>query len=392
MRRLHPASRVLAALLAVQLALPAGLLHAASGTKVGHDSPKNYIPGFRINIETRIEDPEGVLLARCYFRSRKDPAFVFADLAAAGKTWKTTLPAPWLGSEEVEYLFVVVNRSKKVFRSESFRIPEKKTPQLKKWQEIGEVREVRLDRLQEFAELYVLLRNELRSSWQRKLPDWQEPVSNAALDISTEQAAASAQLGGFWDTVAVHEVPAHLAFGQLVEGIYPAAQAATSGAAAVSATTAATGATAVGSAGTIGGGSSWIWWTLGAAAVIGGGAAAVVSSGVIDDLTGNTDVRDATAADFVGTYDAIDPRYPASVFRAVFVFNSGGTGAITQYVNGVRSDKSMNWSFNEVTDTIFFSVPGGGSASGHVTGTVKSFTLTGLYSDGSSAINKLTRR
>jgi len=388
MRRLHPASRVLAALLAAQLALPAGLLHASSGTKIGHDCPKSYIPGFRINLEAKIEDPEGVLLARCYFRSRKNPAFVFVDLAAAEKIWKTTLPAPWLGSEEVEYLFVVVNRSKKVFRSESFRIQEKKTPQLKKWKEVGEVREVRLDRLQEFAELYVLLRNELQSAWRNKLPDWQESISDAALDVSTEQGAATAELGGFWDTVVVHEVPAHLAFGQLVEGLYPASQVA-GGAAATAATT---GATAVGTAGTIGGGSSWIWWTLGTAAVIGGGAAAVVSSGVVDDLTGNKDVRDATAGDFVGTYDALDPGRPASSYQAVFVFNSGGTGQVTETISGATFSNSLNWSFNDSTDTFAFSVPGGGSASGHITGKVKDFTLTGVYSGGSPATLRMTRR
>lgn len=388
MRRLHPASRVLAALLAAQLALPAGMLHASGGTKIGHESPKSYIPGFRINLETKIEDSEGVLLARCYFRSRKDPAFVFADLAAAEKIWKTTLPAPWLGSEEVEYLFVVVNRSKKVFRSASFRIPEKKTPQLKKWKEVGEVREVRLDRLQEFAELYLLLRNELQSAWRKKLPDWQEAISDAALDISTEQAVAAAGLGGFWDTVVVHEVPPHLAYGQLVEGIYTASQAVGG----TAATATATGATGVGSAGTIGGGSSWIWWTLGAAAVIGGGAAAVVSSGVIDDLTGDKDVSDAAAKDFVGTYDATDPGRPPSTYRAVFVFNSGGSGSVTETISGLTLSNALNWSFNSGTDVFSFSVPGGGSASGHITGTVKNFRLTGVYNNGSPATLDMTRR
>jgi hypothetical protein len=337
----------------------------------------------------KIEDPEGVLIARCYFRSRKDPKFVFADLAAAEKTWKTTLPAPWLGSEEIEYLFVVVNSSKKVFRSESFRIPEKKTSQLKKWKEIGEVREVRLDRLQEFAELYLLLRNELQSTWKGKLPDWQETISDKVLDISTEQPATTAELGGFWDTVVVHEVPSHLAYGQLVEGLYPSSQAATGGA---SAAAAATGATGVGAAGTIGGGSSWLWWTLGGLAVLGGATAAVLSSGVIDDLKGDKDVSDATADDFVGTYDAVDPGRPSSSYRAVFVFNAGGTGTVSETISGATYNGNLNWSFNAGTDTFSFSVPGGGSASGHVTGTVSNFTLTGVYASGSPATLKMTRR
>ncbi len=41
--------------------------------------------------------------------------------------------------------------------------------------------------------------------------------------------------------------------------------------------------------------------------------------------------------------------------------------------------------------TFFFRVPGGGSASGHITGTVNDFTLTGTYGNGSPATLHMVR-
>jgi hypothetical protein len=392
MFRQHPATKALALILALTMILPADLVLAASRTKVEHEPPGAYIPGFRINLAAEIEDKAGILLARCYFKTSKDEAYVFVDMTAGKKHYRATLPAPWLSAGDIEYLFVVVNGDKKVFRSESYRLPEKKTKQAKKWKELGEPREVRLDLVQEFAEKYAPLRDELVKEYRKRLPEWQEWVERVQVDVKTEIGKAKVRLQGFLDNVVVNEVPDYLRYGLLLDGLYPPAEVSAAGGTGAVATATGAAAGAAGGAAAAGG-SSWVLWTLGGLAVAGGGAAAVLASnpGLLGGDEG-TDVKDAQASDFVGNFDATDPGRPRSEYRAVFTFNAGGSGSITEFVSGISGSANLTWSFNEATDTFAFQVPGGGSASGLVSGTTNDFTLNGRYSNGTPAVLHLVRQ
>ena len=275
MKKWYVGFRGVAVFLSALLVLPASLIGASSPsaatTKVEHKAPgKEYIPGFRINLEATITDDAGLLATRCYFKTKNDQNFAFVDMFdKGGSLYLATLPAPFVNSEAVEYLFVAVNSNKQVTRTEMFVLEEGETKEAATWEDINEVREVRLDKVQDVAEKYVALYNKAKSGYVRDLPGYQAATGDAALSVKTELAGEQVPIRGFLDTATVTEVPAAAKFGFLAANLYTADAIAAGGGAS------ATGATAsAGTAATGGGLSTLAWVGIGAAAV-GVGALAV---------------------------------------------------------------------------------------------------------------------
>ena len=270
MKKWRVGIRGAAVLLSALLVFPAGLLGAASPqaatTKVEHKTPgKEYIPGFRINLDAKITDDAGLLATRCYFKTRNDKNFAFVDMFDKGADlYQATLPAPFVNSEAVEYLFVVVNKEKQVTRTQMFEMEEGETKEAAQWKDVDEVREVRLDKVQDVAEKYVLLYNKAKGDYANTLSSYQTAASDSALSVKTELAKEQVPVRGFSDTATVKEVPAAVKYGLLAEGLYAADAIAAAGGAS------ATGAVAGTSAGTIaakGGLSTLAWVGIGAGAV-----------------------------------------------------------------------------------------------------------------------------
>jgi len=282
----------LVVILSFLLVLPCNILTAiaaTSTTKIEHKKLKDdYIPGFRIKLEAEVKDKTGVLVARCYFKTKKDKNFAFVAMDYIDDNdYQATLPAPWVNSEAIDYLFVVINKQKKVTRSEIFTIKEKDTKEAATWKEYGEVKEIRLDIVQEAVEKYEILdekyktlkekyealREKMIAKYRKKLPKYQPAeVSEDLLVVKTELEKDLVQLIGFYDNVMVIEVPAAMKYGLLAEGLYTTEQIAVAGGESSIAT-----ATGAATAGTI---TAAAGMSTGAIIGIGLGAAAVVGAGV----------------------------------------------------------------------------------------------------------------
>lgn len=407
MRKFNIRLKLLAIALSVFLSIPFNIVsHVAAATKTSivHKSPKYYMPGFRINLDAVIKDEAGVLCTRSYFKAKKAKNFVFVDMVpAGGDLYKATLPSPWVNSESVEYVFVVVNKKKQVARSEVFSIIEKKTKESAVWKGPGEVKEIPLDMPQEAVEQLEALKRQLAAEYKGKLPSWQSASSKGELTVSTELKEGAEPLKGFYDNVNITEVSASSEkYGMVAEGLYPDTEIAVAGGKAAIAE--ATGASSVGLASSGGAIGSLSWVAL---AAVGGGAVALGgaggggggSSSSSDDVV---DVTDAGESDFVGTFSALAPPRNYTEYHSIFIFNNGGTGTIEEWGTTIdlppdgdnhTGPGGILWSFNSATDTFSFTaIDTQVVFTGDVSGNTDNFTLTGYWAQGGEATLVLSRQ
>ncbi|MEA3232124.1 MAG: hypothetical protein U9Q05_10270, partial [Thermodesulfobacteriota bacterium] len=196
--------------------------------------------------------------------------------------YRAILPAPWVNSEFIEYLFVTKNNNKQITRTQMFRIEEAETKEAAQWQEAGEVKEVRVDKAQEVVEEYEQMRKEIRQKYRKKRPKYQIE-SQDVMTVLTEVDESLVSLNGFYDGITVSQVPPTARYGLMTEGLYTAEQI--SGAGGTLAVSSNTGAA---SAGTIEASTGMstaaiVGIGVGAAVVIGGGVAAGIALADKDD-------------------------------------------------------------------------------------------------------------
>ena len=87
-------------------------------TKIVHDSIPYFVPDNRITLEAIISDDTGVATARCYFHASTGSPFLFVPMIlTGGNKYRCTLPALTEDANQLEYLFLVVNRDRQVIRS-----------------------------------------------------------------------------------------------------------------------------------------------------------------------------------------------------------------------------------------------------------------------------------
>ncbi len=186
-------------LLCVPYSIASPTAAGTSTTTVKHDSPENYVPGFRISLDATIRDKAGFMAVKCFFKTKKQKHFVIVDMENSGSNYKATLPAPWVYSEYIDYYFVTVNKDKKIYRSQQFRMKEKESAAARRYQKIGEVKEARLDIAQDALEKYETLRENLSAESKNKLQKHQVNTNQNTLIIETEYNPAIEQLIGFYD-------------------------------------------------------------------------------------------------------------------------------------------------------------------------------------------------
>ena len=290
MKKWHKGLKVLALILSLFLAFPCSIVSAAAkpNIKIKHDPPKDYVPGFRIFLDTEIKKKSDVLVARCYFKTKKDKNLVFVDMVPKGNPgYQATLPAPWLGSEYVEYAFVVVNKDKEVIRTQMFKMKERETAAATTWKEATEVKEIPLDKAQEAVERYEAVKKDLIKEYKDRLPKHQKEDVRGKLDVLTEFDNPSNQLKGFYDNMIVMTVSDSQKYGVLAEGLYtPTEIAAAGGGSKIVASTGAVTAGTISATGAIGLG------TIGLAALGVGGVAALAGGGGGGGGGGNGDDDD----------------------------------------------------------------------------------------------------
>ena len=235
MRKRHVGFRIIAGVISTLFVFAANMICTgmaqASTTKVEHKAPKEkYIPGFRINLDAKITDKAGLLVERCYFKTKNDKNFAFVNMVnKGGSDYQATLPAPFVNSEAVNYLFVVVNKRKEVTRTQMYTIEEGETKEAATWKDINEVKEIRVDEAQEMAEKYLSLYNRAKDNYAKDLPRYQTSTNNTALQINTELSRDLVPLNGFYDAAVVTEVASSAKYGFQAENLYSADAVAANG-------------------------------------------------------------------------------------------------------------------------------------------------------------------
>ena len=390
MRKPGMCIKLVAMVLTFSLVMPMQAIPAATGGEavavaIDHQPPQDkYIPGFRIQLDTTISSGEGFIATRCYFKAKKDPVFTFVNMRnIQGNEYRAILPAPWVNSEYIEYLFVTVNKAKLVTRTQMYKIEEAEIQEAAEWKEVGEVKEIRIDQAQEVVEQNETFRAKIREKYSTRRPAYQLD-SQGVLVVSTE-LDKPLSLSGFYDGIKVFRVPPADCFGFLADQVYTVEQISDAGglAAVSSATDATSGGTlAVPAAGLSTG--TIIGIGVGVAALVGGAVALGGSSGDSDDdSAGPVNVAAATAANFVGTYANKDPDRSTSQWRGITTLGAGGGGSWEEWISGAHHSGNLNWSWNQSTHRMTINYLTGAVFSGTVSGTTYNFTLSGHWGGGS---------
>jgi hypothetical protein len=226
-------------------------------TKMKHTPPKYFVSDKRIQLDVTVTDKAGVSLVRCYFKTRAQAAYVFVEMLETGTDqFQGMLPAPAGTTDQLDYVFLVVNQDNIVVKSQVHTIE-------------------RAD--------------------GKETPKWQPAESSGDISVHSE-ATEPPPVDGFNDSVTVDAVESSLRFGTvagLAIGVETAtaggATAATAGSGAAAGGGAAAGtAVAGGTVATTAGLSTAAMVGIGAAAVAVGAGAAAASSGGSDDGGGSS--------------------------------------------------------------------------------------------------------
>jgi hypothetical protein len=226
-------------------------------TKIKHKPISYFVTEKRIRLDAEAKDKAGIELVRCYFKGKAEADYVFVTMnqGEIGE-YSAILPAPDQKAEMIEYLFLVVNKSNQVVKTQTFNVK--------------------------------------RNLQVSKIPSWQNLPLEGDIKVGIELGEAPERLEGFNDSISMDIVESGLRFG-FVAGLYSSAQMAAAGgvgggtaatATAGSGTVAAGGGTAAAATagGTVAATSSLstaaiAGMAIGGAAVVGGGAAAAGGGG-----------------------------------------------------------------------------------------------------------------
>lgn len=201
MRTIHILTKIVAVSLIILLAFPLNIISAAeevANTKIRHDAPDTYIPDFRIVLSADIKDDSGIKEARCYFKQKNEPDFIFIEMTATAEgNYEAILPAPELGSGAIDYFFLVRNGRSKVVRSQFFELKEYVTPQL------SELKEADRRDPQEKSKLQEKLEDRVKEEFDKRLKKYQTTHKEGTIQAKTELPKAPSKVSGFSDRIEV---------------------------------------------------------------------------------------------------------------------------------------------------------------------------------------------
>jgi hypothetical protein len=257
-------------------------------------------------------------------------------MTMAGKNeYAGILPAPAAGTSQIEYLFLAVNSSNVVVRTQNFRVYKDAA---------------------------------------KKVPDWQEVPKQGDIKVSMELGKPPKELRGFSDNVTIDMVESGARFG-VVAMLYHAAADSSS----KSAVAAASSSTSATSGGTVAAGSAgWSTATIvgvgvGAAVVVGGGIAAASGGG---GGGGGGEAEELTATTILGDWKFSGERRDGVRRSGTTTINDDGTHDYTVKDADGQSDGSGTgtWTLSGTSLTMTF--PGTISTlSGTTSGNSRKFTL-----------------
>ena len=322
--------------------IPVTALAAKASTAVTHNPPDYFVSNNRIQLDATVSDPAGINLVRCYFKGAGQADFVFVPMSQTGGDGKeffysAVLPAPSKATDQIEYLFLVVNNNNQVVKTQSFSV----------YQEAVE-----------------------------DVPDWQYPTGEDEIQVSMELDQVPKELPGFSDNIVMNKVESGLRFGVVAGGLYYLTRdkaSHTSGAAASST-----------SAGTIAASSAGVSTALLVGAGIAATAATVGGAVALSNSGGGSSSHDdgeITVKTLVGSWHVTESGQTDWYMDATLSDN--GRFTFTEYV-GYSSSGTGSWTFNGSSDYFTFSVDNGGGMSGYISGSTNNFYVDGHYSSGQS--------
>lgn len=210
-------AKVLVVLISLTLIFPANIVLAAgeaAKTRIMHEPPDNYIPGFRIMLNSDIKDEAGIKDARCYFKAKDEKDFIFVDMQKTeGNAFEAILPAPALGSRAINYFFLSLNGSKKVARSQVFEIVEQDTGEAKELKDAEQAKakgkDVDLDNLKD------RLMEKLEKESKKNLKKHQLAKKEGTIQAKTDASEAPDKVKGFKDSIQVAAVAEALRYSMM---------------------------------------------------------------------------------------------------------------------------------------------------------------------------------
>jgi len=103
-------------------------------------------------------------------------------------------------------------------------------------------------------------------------------------------------------------------------------------------------------------------------------------------------VDNASAYDLAGTFTGRDPDRTYTQYHNIMYLETDMTLTLEEWANGTMVEGKGNWEFDTTRSFFSFSIIGGGSFSGAITGDTNSFTLNGTWGNGSSGVLNFTRQ
>lgn len=143
---------------------------------ITHDPIPWFNPGARIVVSATVKHPDGVLIARCYFKEKKQADFVFIWLEDDGHgLFRGVLPSPSQFATAIDYSILVVTGGNAVYKTETVTVPAS-------------------------------------GDSERALPIWQHVDNAGPIRVSTELPEAPSELAGFSDNITMDVVESSLRF------------------------------------------------------------------------------------------------------------------------------------------------------------------------------------
>jgi len=317
---------------------PLSLAAAGATTKIKHEPLVYYNSGKRIAAEAEISDGEGINLVRLYFKSDIQAEYLFVPMDSVSRgTYQGILPAPNTTAKYITYLFLVVNSSNVVVRSQEFT---------------------------------------MHLNDDKKTPAWQQAAADDQITLYSELPEMTEVPAGFTDSIAMDAVESGVRFGMVVGGIYAFEHGGTAVATGAASTSTSGGAVVAGAGGMSG---------LGIAAVVvgvaaaGGGAAILVQDAIEDEEGGGEVTEETLVGDWhITEASRTDWEGEASLYE-------NGSFFLEEHVSGMNFSSTGTWTYNASSRYFTMSVPGAGSMGGTISGSANDFYVDGHYSDGTSA-------
>jgi len=304
------------------------------------------VPGKRIVVQAAIEDKAGIDVARTYFKATDSVNYSFVPMECEASACRAVLPAVSASTKSIDYLLLVKNANNEVYKTQTF--------------------------------------SAVSLPVGTAMPSYQIEPTDSVIQVKTELAKAPEMVEGFSDNMAIDAVEDSARLGVVV-GITQGVGSGAGAAAGVSTTS-----TAV-SAGTVAATGAGIGTTAivagGVVAVAAGGAAAASSSGSSSSHSDHYDdhyTDTVTAEGLEGsTYKMTDSAYNPDSYTIVNYTSSSSCTYEEHYSDDIVNG-TCTWSLSG--DDYTFTSDGGAELSGSIGGNLSSFTVSGHYANGETAV------